>query len=490
MDYYDRINACWVGKCIGGTLGGPYEGQVGPHNLSFYDPLPDKALANDDLDLQLVWLKCFEQSQFDIGYDTFRKAWLNWVQYGMDEFGVALWNLKRGINPPLSGLHNNWFTNGMGAAIRSEIWACLFPGQPAMAAHFAKIDASVDHAVEGVFGEMVLAAAQSAAFTTTSVEDALKTGLKCISVESQIHKVFEHTLNLAQMNAPFLDARQSILNRFGSHNFTDCLMNLGFIFYALLSGKGDFEKTILTAVNFGMDSDCTAATCGAFVGILKGMNGIDSKWAQPVGQQIVVADFLSGKGLPVTISELTDRTVKLSQNMRKQFLNLKPDLMLPHTIDNIDDGHTWLLFADEGQCNDFEKQPTKTKYNMITTPCIHIPIANYLKLPLQSPCLLTNVTANTDINAFIMLCSDAGITAWLDDQMILNYHGRRPAVPAPHRTDGGANVPVQLKKNLNYKLKIRLWSVTHPTTFSFSVFDKNNHYITCCSFDAIGLLPK
>ncbi|OHB54165.1 MAG: hypothetical protein A2Y12_16955 [Planctomycetes bacterium GWF2_42_9] len=486
MDYYDRITACWIGKCIGGTLGAPYEGQNGPHNLVFYDPIPDKPLANDDLDLQLVWLKCLEQSDCDIGYDTFAKAWLHWIKYGWDEYGVAIWNLKRGINPPLSGLHNNWFIHGMGAAIRSEIWACLFPNQPDIAAYFAKIDSSVDHAFEGVFAEMFLAGAQSAAFTAPSIEDAIKTGLKYIPPESQIHKIFAHTLSLAKSNTSFLDARQSILNNFYSHNFTDCLMNLGFILYALLKGNSDFEKTLLTAVNCGMDSDCTAATCGAFVGIFKGMKGIDLKWSKPIGQHIVVADFLNNLGLPTTISELTDRVVRLSQKMKKQMVNFKPDL----TLSPIDDNYSWLLFTDENQCNDFEKQLDKSKCKTISASCIHITLTDHLKLPLQSPCFLTNLTVPVDIDAFIMICSDAGITAWLDDEMILNYHGRHLAIPASHRTEGGASIPVKLKNGLKYKLKIRFWNVTHPTTFTVAVLDKNNHYINQFNLNAVDLLPK
>lgn len=51
-----KIHACWFGKAIGGTLGGPPEGEPGPLNFSFYDPVPTMMLSNDDLDLQLVWL--------------------------------------------------------------------------------------------------------------------------------------------------------------------------------------------------------------------------------------------------------------------------------------------------------------------------------------------------------------------------------------------------------------------------------------------------
>ena len=57
QDYRDRVYACWLGKNIGGTLGAPHECKRYALGLEFYEPLPDKAAANDDLDLQLVWLQ-------------------------------------------------------------------------------------------------------------------------------------------------------------------------------------------------------------------------------------------------------------------------------------------------------------------------------------------------------------------------------------------------------------------------------------------------
>ncbi|MDD3925649.1 MAG: ADP-ribosylglycohydrolase family protein, partial [bacterium] len=55
MDRYsDKIYGCWLGKSIGGTMGLQMEGSeeflTGPLEL------PCRMEANDDLDLQLVWL--------------------------------------------------------------------------------------------------------------------------------------------------------------------------------------------------------------------------------------------------------------------------------------------------------------------------------------------------------------------------------------------------------------------------------------------------
>ncbi len=58
-------------------------------------------------------------------------AWLEHIHLWPDEYGVACRNLAQGLYPPVSGGFDNGFTAGMGAAIRSEIWACLAPGDRA-----------------------------------------------------------------------------------------------------------------------------------------------------------------------------------------------------------------------------------------------------------------------------------------------------------------------------------------------------------------------
>ena len=45
----------------------------------------------------------------------------------------------------MCGWNNNYFKDCMGSPIRSEIWACLAPGCPEVAARYAFLDAIVDH---------------------------------------------------------------------------------------------------------------------------------------------------------------------------------------------------------------------------------------------------------------------------------------------------------------------------------------------------------
>ena len=52
--YEDKVRACWIGKNVGGTMGGPYEGSREMNDIKGYNSPKGEALPNDDLDLQLL----------------------------------------------------------------------------------------------------------------------------------------------------------------------------------------------------------------------------------------------------------------------------------------------------------------------------------------------------------------------------------------------------------------------------------------------------
>ena len=267
-DYRKKVLGAWLGKAVGGTLGQPWEGGTGPLNLSYYNPVPTTMMPNDDLDLQILWA-CKLATDWNgvICRDHFAKAWPECIDFPFDEYGVAIRNLKRGTPAPVCGSYDNWFTDGLGAAIRSEIWACLAPGNPALAAKYAYEDACVDHAGNGIYAEQFLAALESQAFLESDLRKLIRTGLDCIPGDSTLARAIRDTVAWCK-NGTFESVRTQIMNHYGSPNFTDVKMNLPFMIMALLLGKGDFGKTICLAVNCGQDADCTGATVGAIFGII------------------------------------------------------------------------------------------------------------------------------------------------------------------------------------------------------------------------------
>ena len=307
--------SCWLGKAVGGTLGMPFEGADGPFDLYFYDPVPTEMLPNDDLDLQVVWACVLgRMEKIEVNRHALAQAWLDHVDFPWDEYGVALRNLKNGLKPPLSGSHDNWFQNGMGAPIRSEIWACLAPGQPELAAAYAYEDACVDHADDGIWGEVFLAALESAAFVESDIKVLLRDALHTLPDDSRVKRAVIDTQHWWDDLHDWRAVRELILQHHGHENFTDAPMNIAFTALGWLAGEGDFSRAICIATNCGKDTDCTAATVGALMGIIN-PDCIPEKWLEPIGRDLVLSPAITGLNPPDTLDGFTDLVLDLQKRL-------------------------------------------------------------------------------------------------------------------------------------------------------------------------------
>jgi len=207
-EYKDKVYACWLGKNIGGTLGAPYEGRKEVLSLGYFDPVPDGSAPNDDLDFQLVWLKMLQDRGVNPRLEDFVDYWIRHLSsYPWNEYGFCRRNLERGLRPPISGCFENYFVDEMGSPIRSEIWACLAPGDPQLAAELAWMDSALDHAGgEGTCGEMFWSAVESAAFVMGDPRALIQIGLAMIPLASRISRVGRVTVSLRKsiMLSPLL----------------------------------------------------------------------------------------------------------------------------------------------------------------------------------------------------------------------------------------------------------------------------------------------
>jgi len=317
----EKIAGCWMGKNIGGTIGAPFEGQKWVNCLDYYSKIPDKAAANDDLDLQLIWLKLIEDKGINPTLREFAEYWKKYASpYPWNEYGFCNRNLARGLVPPVSGCFENHYIDEMGSPIRSEIWACISPGDPQLASSMAWKDSSLDHAGgEGTYGEMFWAAVESAAFVIDDPFVLVDIGLEMIPLYSEVARSIREAVWCHRNNISWAHARQRIIDAFGrERNVCHAAQNHGFTVIGWLYGK-DFGDSVCKAVNCGYDTDCTGATLGALLGILSGKKGIPVKWIKPIGEEIAIHRFNRISGPPENIAELTRRTLSIA----KKFTNEK-----------------------------------------------------------------------------------------------------------------------------------------------------------------------
>jgi len=432
-EFRDKVYACWLGKSIGGTLGMPVEGSRSMHTLTFFDPIPEKQLPNDDLDLQLLWLKALQERGTDINARILGEYWLKYVPVDWNEYGIGKMNMKRGILPPVSGQYaNNKWRDSNGAWIRSEIWACVAPGCPSLAARYAYEDASVDHGgAEGTFAEVFTATVESAAFVESDIDKLLDIGLSYIPKNCETALCIRTARDAKKQGLDLVSAHELLLKT-GKTDWFMAPRNVAYVVLGWLYGEGDFGKSICTAVNFGDDTDCTGATLGSILGIIHGSKFIPDNWRKPVGESITNV-AISGSNPPGDLKDLTDQTVA----MAKQVLsNNKASVM-------INDGPTDRNAGQRLKLTD--SKVTKELWN---------------RTPYQLIYKLRNMRFTLDIHGDPEIKPDTP----LHFDLILENSGNKPAdVTANWRMDSTvivtpltltANIPSKSRMVKTYKLQL------------------------------------
>ncbi|MEM0024276.1 MAG: ADP-ribosylglycohydrolase family protein [Thermofilaceae archaeon] len=281
--YYDKVYGGWLGKSVGGAVGAQVEGQKRLHSFTEETAFPEKWPPNDDLDLQVLWLHAIYERGLQLTSRDLAEEWWEHCWYHFNEYGRFLKNFARGIDPPYSGwFDNEYFRESMGSPIRSEVWGFIFPGNPDLAAAYAERDAVLDHWRDSVWAEQFYAAIESLSFFESDLNKLIETGLRYVPSGSKLRALVELVLECRRRGLSWVEARSEVLRRFGNPDATSVHQNVGFTLIALLWGEYDFGRTILIALNSGYDTDCTAATAGAILGVILGASRLPEKWVEPL----------------------------------------------------------------------------------------------------------------------------------------------------------------------------------------------------------------
>lgn len=323
--YKDKMYACWIGKNIGGTMGTPYEGQRKMQDIRGFVTDKNVILPNDDLDLQLVWLNAVEKyGAKRVDAALLGEFWISFVTPHWNEYGIGKANMKMGLYPPLSGdAFNNW-RDSNGAWIRTEIWACLAPGAPDIAAKYAFEDASVDHGAggEGTVAAVFVAALESAAFFESDYRKLIEIGLSRISPETRVAKSVRLICECYDKGMNYRDARNVILeaNADIGDGWFEAPSNVAYVVLGLLWGEGDFKKSMIYTINCGDDTDCTGATIGSIMAIAGGTKAIPKDWSEHIGDGISTISIALGvlHTVPKNCRELCERVLVQAPMMLRQ----------------------------------------------------------------------------------------------------------------------------------------------------------------------------
>ncbi len=308
--YLDKVLGGFIGKSMGGAVGARFEGNKGWIELDPAEMFPPKMPPNDDLDLQVLWLKVLEEKGAALTADDLAEAWLGGCWYPFNEYGIFRRNWRLGIHPPDSGRFTNQFwETGMGCPIRAEVWGYVFPGAPDLAAKHAAMDGSLDHTEQSVGAERMFAAMASMAFFFPDVRRLSEMFFHYLPAGTTVERLTRAALEAFDEGLSLRDARERIMALGGVPEACDSRINVPFTFLGLLYGKGDLQETMLAALRCGYDTDCTLATSAALVGQILGASGIPEHLRRPVGDELVMG--IEYRRPEMTLSALARDTARM-----------------------------------------------------------------------------------------------------------------------------------------------------------------------------------
>ena len=320
----DKIYACWLGKNIGGTLGGPFENKRSILNVEGFTTPPGEPLPNDDLDLQLIWLKAIEENgKQKLNERVLGEYWMEYISPYWNEYGVCKSNMRRGLVPPISGEYDNEWKHSNGAWIRTEVWACLTPCMVEDTIRFGYMDACVDHGMgEGTYATIFVAALESAAFAVSDLRKLISIGLSKIPNTCRFYKNITMVLDAYDNGKTWQEARNLVTDAALADpelGWFQAPANVAYAVIGMLWGACDFKKSMLIAINCGDDTDCSAATVGSILGIMYGTAAIPEDWQAYIGDKLITIAINRGAayGIPTTCTALAKRILALHPEMMR-----------------------------------------------------------------------------------------------------------------------------------------------------------------------------
>lgn len=357
----DKLHGAWTGRCVGCALGKPVE-IMGFHRNS--DGKPDgraqikQYLTNrnawpltdyfpgddagdglileypksqrehirymepdDDINYSLIGLKVLEDFGPDFTWIDVAKTWLNCLPIrtictaelqailNFQQHDTHLSGHNPAVDPAWIRRYRNPYREWIGAQIRSDGFAFCCAGNPQLAAEFAWRDAHWTHERNGIYGEMMFAAIQAAAFAEPDPHRLIEIGLSEIPAECRLAQWVRRAVLWCGEYPEFESCMDRLEKELADMNPVHTINNAMICVVAMIYGEMDTAKTPAIAVMCGLDTDCNGATTGSIVGAASGRKAFNDKLAAPLNDE-VRPNMLGFK--QVKMRELAERSAALA----------------------------------------------------------------------------------------------------------------------------------------------------------------------------------
>ena len=144
-------------------------------------------------------------------------------------------------------------------------------------------------------------------------DELIRIGLSKIPAHCRVAKSISIVLDSYTKGLSWQETREMVVKDSEDLGWFQAPANVAFVIIGWMYGEGDFGRSICIAASCGDDTDCTAATLGATLGIILGREKIPSQWTEPIGDRIITLAIDRGSiNVPPTLSELTDQVMALA----------------------------------------------------------------------------------------------------------------------------------------------------------------------------------
>jgi ADP-ribosylglycohydrolase len=292
------MEGAWTGKISAGSGALATEGWSRDRIKKEYGELsdpprtPDAFGPLDDTTLMFLSLVTAEEKGSHFTSEDIAR---NWVKYITDTkgggfgslFKEGLERLRQEIMPPNTAPR---FDDWISAQMRAEIWGMLAPGRHDLAAEFARRDAVILNAGNGVYAAQYVAAMMSRIMVDGNIENAIHAAFTVVPEDCAVAQLVgdiirwhgEHPDDWGKawdlMVKEYSDYVEDDRPRFKVR----ILPEIGTVMIGMLYGDADFRRTVSITTMCGFDTDCNAGTVGALIGARNGVEGIPPEWKDPL----------------------------------------------------------------------------------------------------------------------------------------------------------------------------------------------------------------
>lgn len=346
--------------------------------------------SDDDLHVDILNQFIFRDYGPKLGNNDIAAAWeyydVHDVGGGADTRNLVL---NSSFIPPYTGQNTYgcmgyWVTESW---IENETIGMLFPYMYETAEAYADMFCQVQGDAYGYYLGKLCAMMYSLAYEYDDAKTIIDKAFEVMGKSNEIYEMYQYVLKCYNQKVSWRQACIGVVERAvncSKIKLTDTAgfslnANAGMIFIGLVYGENDFEQSLKITSLCGLDGDCTAATVGGLMGMIKGFSNLPEKYKNYLNGDSIYYNYTGtnnnttgvywgafaycGKNFPnsftfdwladLTVSNLEKIIVEYQGNINNETYDVNMQTLIP--VDNVNvknysfelgNSNNWFLEAD------------------------------------------------------------------------------------------------------------------------------------------------